>query len=146
MSTALLTALANHDHTSCSPLPLPLQPHIRFSTPIPITKSTQHGAAANLSPRGASSYSPATDLCGMGTTCVEACGSGFQTCPSGDGDQLLHCFDPGVGQTCCADGSGSIFFLPFSRFFLDWERLLSLDAKGSSSWEVGFEDDFMVAD
>ncbi|KAG4428294.1 hypothetical protein IFR05_016223 [Cadophora sp. M221] len=54
----------------------------------------------------ASSYNPLADFCGTGTSCSQACGSSFQTCPSNDAPATLHCFNPSSGQECCANGSG----------------------------------------
>ena len=82
-----------------------------------------------------SSYNPLSDLCGIGRSCSQACGSSFQTCPSND--QILHCFNPSSGQECCANGSGCtyhivpphIIYPPFSAAstvkFLCFRRVLN---------------------
>jgi hypothetical protein len=54
-------------------------------------------------------YYPTTSSCGTGDTCEEACGEGYETCPSqGSG---LYCYNPTVGATCCPDGTGSMYSL-----------------------------------
>lgn len=54
--------------------------------------------------RRQSGYRPETLVCGTGDTCAQACGNGFEQCQSQD--TILHCFDPGHGQTCCPGGTG----------------------------------------
>lgn len=54
---------------------------------------------------GSDGYSPSSSLCGLGTTCAEACGAGYATCKSTD--DAIHCYDPSSAQTCCPDGSGN---------------------------------------
>lgn len=53
-------------------------------------------------------YYPTTHPCGQGDTCAEACGPTEITCPSAPGTGL-YCYDPTIGDHCCADGSGSTF-------------------------------------
>jgi len=48
-------------------------------------------------------YYPTSHNCGSGATCAEACGAGYETCLDAE---VLHCYDPSVGETCCPDGSG----------------------------------------
>jgi hypothetical protein len=54
--------------------------------------------------RDTDGYTPETELCGDGSTCAEACGSGFEQCASNDNNN--HCFNPTVGDTCCSIKSG----------------------------------------
>jgi hypothetical protein len=53
-------------------------------------------------------YQPTQTYCNPGDTCAEACGAGYETCPSSDGD--LHCYDPTIKQACCPVSS---FLQPF---------------------------------
>ncbi|KAK1827329.1 hypothetical protein QBC39DRAFT_362098 [Podospora conica] len=55
--------------------------------------------------RRQSGYHPEFNTCGTGTTCTEACGSGFETCLA-VGSSALFCYNPRDGQTCCPGGSG----------------------------------------
>jgi len=42
-----------------------------------------------------------SDVCGVGNTCAEACGPGYEQC----GTSSLNCYNPVAGETCCpADG------------------------------------------
>lgn len=50
-------------------------------------------------------YNPEFGVCGIGLTCAEACGDGFETCSAKE-TSLLFCYNPGAGQTCCPGGSG----------------------------------------
>ncbi|KAM7187161.1 hypothetical protein V8F20_011086 [Naviculisporaceae sp. PSN 640] len=50
-------------------------------------------------------YSPEFGACGIGLTCAEACGNGFEACSAKE-TSLLFCYNPGAGQTCCPGGSG----------------------------------------
>lgn len=52
-------------------------------------------------------YTPTDTFCGMGATCAEACGAGFEMCASNDNS--IHCFNAQAKQICCPDGSGSEF-------------------------------------
>lgn len=54
---------------------------------------------------GADSYSPSQSYCGLGETCAQACGAGYETCTSAD--DAIHCYDPSNQQVCCPDGSGN---------------------------------------
>ena len=47
-------------------------------------------------------YTPATTFCGVGTTCAEACGAGFEMC--GKIPEQTRCYNPTAGETCCAEG------------------------------------------
>lgn len=49
-------------------------------------------------------YQPDTTFCGVGTTCAEACGAGYEQCASND--EQTHCFNSGSSQTCCPNQSG----------------------------------------
>jgi hypothetical protein len=50
-------------------------------------------------------YQPEQAMCNNGNTCAEACGGGYETCSSGDGE--VHCFNPTAGERCCPNKSGS---------------------------------------
>lgn len=50
-------------------------------------------------------YQPTQHKCGNGATCADACGAGYITCPSNDGQ--THCYDPDIKETCCPDGTGN---------------------------------------
>jgi hypothetical protein len=52
-------------------------------------------------------YQPTQTFCGMGSTCAEACGKGFEMCPSTD--NAIHCYNLDVKQVCCSDMSGSMW-------------------------------------
>ncbi|ERT02601.1 hypothetical protein HMPREF1624_00902 [Sporothrix schenckii ATCC 58251] len=54
---------------------------------------------------GADSYTPSQSYCGIGETCAQACGAGYETCSSTD--DAIHCYDPSNQQVCCPDGSGN---------------------------------------
>ncbi|KAF4977587.1 hypothetical protein FZEAL_5901 [Fusarium zealandicum] len=71
--------------------------------PYKLTKATVLGVS--LSRRASPGYQPEQSVCGDGSTCAEACGKGYETCPSND--DSTHCFNPTVKQTCCSDGSGN---------------------------------------
>ncbi|CAG7564210.1 unnamed protein product [Fusarium equiseti] len=56
--------------------------------------------------RSTPGYQPDQSVCGGGgKTCADACGAGYESCPSED-DQT-HCFNPTVKQSCCFDGTGN---------------------------------------
>ncbi|KAM7198500.1 hypothetical protein V8F33_005006 [Rhypophila sp. PSN 637] len=50
-------------------------------------------------------YNPEFGTCGIGPTCAEACGDGFESCSARE-KSFLFCYNPGAGQTCCPGGSG----------------------------------------
>jgi hypothetical protein len=60
-------------------------------------------------------YQPTQQQCGPGTTCAESCGAGYETCASTD--DVLHCYDPSIQDTCCPDGSGSMSLLYHCSLF-----------------------------
>ncbi|KAI9647518.1 hypothetical protein NHQ30_003903 [Ciborinia camelliae] len=67
-------------------------------------------AAKSLNPayslvKRQSGYQPSQTFCSGYGTCAEACGTGYETCASTDGD--LHCFDPTAKETCCPTGTDS---------------------------------------
>jgi len=62
-----------------------------------------------LQVRDGSGYQPTSKFCKMGATCAEACGAGYQTCPSSD--NAIHCFNQGNKEICCSDLSGSTLLL-----------------------------------
>ncbi|KAI1461329.1 hypothetical protein F4805DRAFT_278896 [Annulohypoxylon moriforme] len=57
-----------------------------------------------LDRRGDGGYSPEQQFCSSGDTCAEACGKGFEQCPSKDG--VVHCFNKTGNQTCCPGQTG----------------------------------------
>ncbi|KAI0899749.1 hypothetical protein F4806DRAFT_492744 [Annulohypoxylon nitens] len=57
-----------------------------------------------LDRRGDDGYSPEQQFCSAGDTCAEACGKGFEQCPSKDG--VVHCFNKAGNQTCCPGQTG----------------------------------------
>ncbi|KAI5463426.1 hypothetical protein BGZ63DRAFT_353876 [Mariannaea sp. PMI_226] len=59
----------------------------------------------SLARRDTYGYQPEQSVCGAGNTCAEACGAGFDTCASNDGN--THCYNPGIKQSCCSDGTGN---------------------------------------
>ncbi|KAF5027797.1 hypothetical protein F66182_96 [Fusarium sp. NRRL 66182] len=60
----------------------------------------------SLARRSTPGYQPDQSICnGGGDTCAEACGTGYESCPS-DNDST-HCFNPVAKQTCCFDGTGN---------------------------------------
>ncbi|KAF4338073.1 hypothetical protein FBEOM_8035 [Fusarium beomiforme] len=60
----------------------------------------------SLSRRSTPGYQPDQSVCGGGgDTCAEACGAGYESCPSED--DSTHCFNPTMKQTCCFDGTGN---------------------------------------
>ncbi|KAF2454901.1 hypothetical protein BDY21DRAFT_399031 [Lineolata rhizophorae] len=50
-------------------------------------------------------YSPSSTFCGIGDTCGEACGTSYRECASRDA-ATLRCYNPSIGQKCCANRSG----------------------------------------
>ncbi|SPN99671.1 uncharacterized protein DNG_02522 [Cephalotrichum gorgonifer] len=54
---------------------------------------------------GEGAYEPQESECGEGATCAEACGAGFEQC--GESDGVKSCFNPTVGETCCASQGAS---------------------------------------
>ncbi|ETS05470.1 hypothetical protein M419DRAFT_117641, partial [Trichoderma reesei RUT C-30] len=59
----------------------------------------------SLARRNTNGYQPELSQCNDGSTCSEACGSGYAECPSSGKE--THCYNPGANQNCCADGSGN---------------------------------------
>ena len=87
-----------------------LQPNQKIwllATLITATSGKQLAAfynTPNLQPR-AQGYQPCLNFCGIGSSCSEACGDDYTTCPSSD--SILHCFNPSASQICCPGGTGS---------------------------------------
>ncbi|KAJ6444571.1 prp 4 CRoW domain-containing protein [Purpureocillium lavendulum] len=71
----------------------------------PYRLAVMNVADQSLQRRDTIGYVPETTKCGTGNTCAEACGAGFAQCPSGD--NVAHCFNPTVGDSCCTDNSGN---------------------------------------
>jgi hypothetical protein len=94
-SVAILAAAA---HVSAEPKPyrLAMMPVLGMS----------------LGRRDTNGYKPEQTQCGDGDTCSEACGASYTSC-SATSSEKSHCYDPTVGQSCCTDGSGSMFMTLF---------------------------------
>ncbi|KAF4972638.1 hypothetical protein FSARC_786 [Fusarium sarcochroum] len=72
--------------------------------PYKLVKAPIQGLS--LSRRSTPGYQPDQSVCaGDGGTCADACGAGYESCPSED--DSTHCFNPTVKQTCCFDGTGN---------------------------------------
>jgi hypothetical protein len=88
-----------------------LQPNQKIwllATLITATSGKQLAAfynTPNLQPR-AQGYQPCLNFCGIGSSCSEACGDDYTTCPSSD--SILHCFNPSASQICCPGGTGNV--------------------------------------
>ncbi len=61
---------------------------------------------ARSGPDSDNGYLPTQKGCGLGSTCSEACGAGFDLCASTD--NKFHCYNSGISQVCCTDGTGSM--------------------------------------
>jgi len=73
--------------------------------PYKLAKMSVH-EIFGLAGRQNAGYAPTQNLCdGPGDTCATACGADSVQCPSTDSS--VHCFRPGAGEQCCADGSGN---------------------------------------
>jgi hypothetical protein len=62
-----------------------------------------------------SGYQPTETACSPGTDCADSCGPGSVLCDdSGNPDPSFsfYCYNPGLGDTCCSDRSGSKYPLP----------------------------------
>lgn len=65
--------------------------------------------------RRQSGYQPTETACSPGSTCEESCGPGSQLCDDSsnpDPSFAFYCYNPGQGDTCCSDRSGSKYPLP----------------------------------
>ncbi|KAF5609378.1 prp 4 c [Fusarium pseudoanthophilum] len=72
--------------------------------PYKLVKAPVEGLS--LARRSTPGYQPDQSVCGGGgDTCAEACGAGYESCPSED--DSTHCFNPTVKQSCCFDGTGN---------------------------------------
>lgn len=80
--------------------------------PQPYKLAMMPVAGMSLVRRDTSGYIPEETVCGDGNTCDEACGAGYTQCASNDA--AIHCFNPEAQQSCCTDGTGSMFSLAFS--------------------------------
>lgn len=49
-------------------------------------------------------YLPDKAFCAMGTSCAEACGAGYEMCPSSDSS--IHCFNQAAKAQCCPGNAG----------------------------------------
>ncbi|KLU86148.1 hypothetical protein MAPG_05167 [Magnaporthiopsis poae ATCC 64411] len=54
--------------------------------------------------RDETGYSPDKAFCAMGTSCAEACGAGYEMCPSSDSS--IHCFNQAAKAHCCPGNAG----------------------------------------
>ncbi|KAI0478936.1 hypothetical protein GGR56DRAFT_350588 [Xylariaceae sp. FL0804] len=82
------------------PLRQPYQPQL-FKMSARQIFGLEGRSSSSLSEAG---YSPATELCSTGSTCAEACGTGYAECTSDDG--VTHCYNKAQKQTCCAGSTG----------------------------------------
>ncbi|RBA17030.1 hypothetical protein FPRO05_01754 [Fusarium proliferatum] len=74
--------------------------------PYKLVKAPVEGLS--LARRSTPGYQPDQSVCGGGgNTCADACGAGYESCPSED--ESTHCFNPTVKQSCCFDGTGSMY-------------------------------------
>ncbi|KAH7375144.1 hypothetical protein B0T11DRAFT_323213 [Plectosphaerella cucumerina] len=70
------------------------------------TRASQSIGQFGIFGRQTDGYQPEDEVCGgEGSTCAEACGSGYEQCSSSD--SAVHCFNPADGESCCASGDGS---------------------------------------
>lgn len=70
------------------------------------TRASQSVGQFGIFGRQTDGYQPEDEVCGgEGSTCAEACGSGYEQCSSSD--SAVHCFNPADGESCCASGDGS---------------------------------------
>ena len=95
-SASALAVLAVASHVIAEPMPY---------KPVKLTMSVRE--MFGIVGRDDSGYTPTQQYCGMGATCAEACGAGFDQCASKD--KSIHCYNTAAAQTCCPDGSGSRF-------------------------------------
>ncbi|KAJ4149581.1 hypothetical protein NW754_001019 [Fusarium falciforme] len=74
--------------------------------PYKLVKAPVEGLS--LARRSTPGYQPEQSTCGDGSTCAEACGQGYETCPSND--DSTHCYNPWSSRSaalmalevCCA--------------------------------------------
>ncbi|KAF4989004.1 hypothetical protein FGRMN_9411 [Fusarium graminum] len=72
--------------------------------PYKLIKAPVEGLS--LARRSTPGYQPDQSICGGGgDTCADACGAGYESCPSED--DSTHCFNPTAKQACCFDGTGN---------------------------------------
>lgn len=70
------------------------------------TRASQSVKEFGIFGRQTDGYQPEDEICGgEGSTCAEACGTGYEQCSSSD--EAVHCFNPADGESCCASGDGS---------------------------------------
>lgn len=72
---------------------------------VPYKLSRRSNPLVALAARQQPGYQPVQTFCGHADTCAEACGTGFEQCPSEDG--LSHCYHQSAGEVCCRDAEGS---------------------------------------
>ncbi|EJT74696.1 hypothetical protein GGTG_08534 [Gaeumannomyces tritici R3-111a-1] len=70
---------------------------------VPVRMSVRELFGA-VHPRDDAGYLPGQTFCAMGTSCSEACGAGFEMCPSNDNS--IHCFNQGAKAQCCPGNAG----------------------------------------
>ncbi|CAJ0549371.1 Ff.00g029840.m01.CDS01 [Fusarium sp. VM40] len=76
------------------------------SEPVPYKLIKAPVAGLSFARRSTPGYQPDQSVCGGGgDTCADACGAGYQSCPSED--DSTHCFNPTAKQSCCYDGTGN---------------------------------------
>ncbi|KAM0328122.1 hypothetical protein ACHAQA_005525 [Verticillium albo-atrum] len=73
---------------------------------ITFTRASQSVRDFGVLRRQSDGYQPEDEVCaGEGSTCAEACGSGYLQCSSSD--SAVHCFNPEASESCCSTGTGS---------------------------------------
>ncbi|KAH7238513.1 hypothetical protein BKA59DRAFT_249177 [Fusarium tricinctum] len=76
------------------------------SEPVPYKLIKAPVEGLSFARRSTPGYQPDQSVCGGGgNTCADACGAGYQSCPSED--DSTHCFNPTAKQSCCYDGTGN---------------------------------------
>ncbi|KAM0280930.1 hypothetical protein ACHAQH_003819 [Verticillium albo-atrum] len=73
---------------------------------ITFTRASQSVRDFGVLRRQSDGYQPEDEVCaGEGSTCAEACGTGYLQCSSSD--SAVHCYNPEASESCCATGTGS---------------------------------------
>ncbi|KAF3350687.1 Cyanovirin-N-like protein [Verticillium dahliae VDG2] len=73
---------------------------------ITFTRASQSTRDFGLLRRQSDGYQPEDEVCaGEGSTCAEACGTGYLQCSSSDSS--VHCYNPAANESCCSTGTGS---------------------------------------
>ncbi|KAG7134123.1 hypothetical protein HYQ46_009161 [Verticillium longisporum] len=73
---------------------------------ITFTRASQSTRDFGVLRRQSNGYQPEDEVCaGEGSTCAEACGTGYLQCSSSDSS--VHCYNPAANESCCSTGTGS---------------------------------------